>query len=135
MTEEILQWDDGFLIGIDELDYEHKRLFEDVNRLYRELVAYDDKRGIEECLGDIYARMHAHFALEERIMRSHEYADYDEHKREHEELLESFTEAMLTFINAGDIDSGGLVKDDLNRWIVDHIRDSDRKMSEMIKGS
>ena len=128
-----LQWDDSFLIGIDELDFEHRRLIDDLNRLLRELAAHDDKRGIEQCLGDIYARMHAHFALEERVMRINKYADYAEHKSEHEDLLANFTEAMLTFINAGDIDSGGLVEDDLSRWLMQHILTSDRQMSAMIR--
>ena len=28
-----LQWDDSFLIGIDELDFEHRRLIDDLNRM------------------------------------------------------------------------------------------------------
>jgi hemerythrin len=60
-------WDDAFLIGIDGLDYEHKALIENINRLHEEPARHDDKSQIETCRGDIYARMQAHFALEEHV--------------------------------------------------------------------
>lgn len=139
MTEPRLQWDDSFLIGIDELDFEHKRLIEDIDRLHRELSGQDDKRDIEACLGEIFARMQAHFALEERVMRKNKYPGFDEHKREHEALLDNYTASMLDFINSPGNAPGGErgrpIEEALERWIVDHILVSDRKMSAMIAAS
>jgi len=66
-------------------------------------------------------------------MMTHGYSSYDQHKREHNDLLESYTETMLNFLNAPGTDSGDLVKIELNRWIVDHILTSDKRMSAMIK--
>lgn len=133
MDKSLLKWDDSYLIGIEELDFEHKQLIEDINVLHKELAAQDEKSNIEKCLGDIFARMQAHFALEEHVMTAHGYASYDEHKREHDELLESFTETMLNFMNSSGTESGSLVENQLNHWIVDHILTSDKKMSAMIK--
>jgi hemerythrin len=36
-------------------------------------------------------------------------------------------------LNSPETDSGELVKNELNRWIVDHILTSDKRMSAMIK--
>ena len=63
MTDTLFKWDDSFLIGIEELDHEHKLLIEDINRFHKELTSYDEKSEIEGCLGDIYTRMQAHFGL------------------------------------------------------------------------
>lgn len=135
MTEPRLQWDDRFLIGIDELDFEHKRLIEDINRLHGVLSGQDEMPDVEACLGEIFARMQAHFALEERVMRRNKYPGFDEHKREHEALLDSYTASMLDFINSPGSDRGRPIEDTLERWIVDHILVSDRKMSAMIAAS
>jgi len=135
MTSPPLKWDNSYLIGIEELDFEHKQLIEDINFLHKELAEHDEKSNIERCLGDIFARMQAHFALEEHVMMAHDYPSYDEHKREHDDLLESYTESMLNFLNAPGTDSGELVESELNHWIVDHILTSDKRMSAMIKGS
>lgn len=133
MTKPLLKWDDSYLIGIEELDFEHKQLVEDINFLHRKLAENDEKANIEGCLGDIFARMQAHFALEEHVMKVNHYPAYDEHKREHDDLLESYTESMLNFMNSSGKDSGDMVESTLNRWIVDHIQFSDKQMSAMIR--
>ena len=133
MTDTLLKWDDSFLIGIDELDYEHKVLIDDINRLHEELARHDEKSEIERCLGDIHARMRAHFALEERVMKEHGYEFFDEHKREHEALLDSYTEDMVQFLNDTGASASTLVEDSLKHWVVDHIINSDKKMSLMVQ--
>ncbi len=133
MTKPLLKWDDSYLIGIEELDFEHKKLIEEINILHQELAVHEEKSNIERCLGEIFARMQAHFALEEHVMKANSYPSYDEHKREHENLLGSYTETMLNFMNSPGTDSGDLVESELNHWIVDHMLTSDKKMSAMIK--
>lgn len=133
MTDTLLEWDDAFLIGIEELDYEHKALIEDINRLHGELARHDERSKIEACLGDISARMQAHFALEEHVMKEHDYRFFDEHKREHDELLDRYTDSMLRFLNNPDASDTRPIEATLEHWIVDHIVSSDKKMSQMIQ--
>ena len=133
MTDTLFIWDDSFLIGIEELDHEHKVLIDDINRLHEELARHDEKSEIERCLGDIYARMQAHFALEEHLMKERGYEFFDEHKREHEALLNSYTEDMVQFLNDTGVSASTSIEDSLKHWIVDHILTSDKKMSLMIQ--
>ena len=135
MTDTFLIWDDSFLIGIEELDHEHKVLIDDINRLHEELAGNQEKSEIAKCLGDVHARMQAHFALEEHVMKEHEYEFFDEHKREHDAFLDNFTECMMQFLN----DAGGSFKnpieDCLKHWVMDHIITSDKKMSLIVQES
>ena len=133
MTDTLFEWDDSFLIGIEELDHEHKVLIDDINRLHDELGRQGDKAGIEQCLGDIYARMQAHFALEEHVMKEHKYKIYDEHKREHNKLLDSYTEFMVQLMNDTGVSSSIPVEDDLKYWVIHHIVNSDKRMSLMVQ--
>ena len=133
MTDTLFEWDESFLIGIEELDHEHKVLIDDIKRLHEELTRHDQKLEIEKCLGDIYARMQAHFALEEHVMKEHEYEYFDEHKREHDDLLDSFTEYMLQFLNDADVSTSITVEGPLKHWVLNHIITSDKKMSLMVR--
>ena len=133
MTDTPLRWDNSFVIGIDELDYEHKALIDDINLLHEELARHDKKSEIERCLGDIHARMQAHFALEEHVMKERGYEFIDEHKREHEALLNSYTEDMAQFLNDTGVSASTPIEDSLKHWIVDHILTSDKKMSLMVQ--
>ena len=133
MTDTLFKWDDSFLIGIEELDHEHKLLIDDINKLHKELAEHDEKSEIEESLGDIYARMQAHFALEEHVMKEHRYKYFDEHKREHEKLLDSYTEYMVQFLNDTGASSTNPIEDNLKHWVINHIISSDKKMSLMLQ--
>ncbi|NOR36687.1 MAG: bacteriohemerythrin [Woeseiaceae bacterium] len=129
MTDTLFRWDDSFLIGIKELDHEHKILIEDINKLHEKLAGSDEMSEIRKCLGDICARMQAHFALEEHVMKEHDYEFFDEHKREHDEFLEDYTEYMMRFLNAPSISLKNPIEECLRQWVVGHIATSDKKMS------
>jgi len=133
MTETQIKWNDSFLIGIEELDYEHKVLINDINRLHLELARQDEKSEIEKCLGDIYARMQAHFALEEHVMKEREYEFFDEHKREHERLLDSYSGYMIQILNDSAVSFSNPIEDTLRHWVINHILNSDKKMSLMVQ--
>ena len=125
-------WTDEFLIGIEELDYEHRALIEDINRLHRELLEQVDMDRVGETLGSIHARMLAHFALEERVMVSRKYPYYQEHKAEHERLLDEYTEFMTKLGRDPNFSDREAIEGILRQWIVDHIVARDKKMSLMV---
>ena len=132
MIEELCEWDDSLLIGIEELDYEHKLLIEDINRLHAELTCNTGRSVIAKCLGDVHARMQAHFALEEHVMKEHKYAFFDEHKREHDEFLEDYVECMMKFLNGAAVSSRNPIEECLKEWAINHITTCDKKMSLMV---
>ena len=125
-------WSDDFLTGIQEIDYEHRCLIEDINELHRDLLEQVDLDRIKNTLGRIHARMQAHFALEEHVMVSHEYPHYPEHKAEHERLLDEYTEFMTKFERSPNLGDQDAIEGTLRQWIVDHILTSDKKMSLMV---
>ncbi len=127
-------WSDEFLIGIEELDYEHRRLIEDINQLHRELLEHVDMDRVGDTLGRIHARIQAHFALEEHVMLSNEYPHYPEHKAEHELLLDEYTEFMTRFERDPSLGDRVAIEGILRQWVVDHILTSDKKMSLMVTG-
>jgi len=129
-----IEWTDDFLIGIAELDHEHRSLVADINRLHRALRAHDERARIEETLGEILSRMQAHFALEETVMKEHAYPHYRAHKAEHEELLDTVTGFIVRFEKEPGAGFGEAIEATLDDWIVEHILTSDKKMSLMVKG-
>lgn len=131
-AEHDIAWSDAFLIGIEELDYEHRGLVDDINRLHRELLGQVDRERIEDTLGMIHSRMQAHFALEERVMRANDYVHYAEHKAEHERLLDEYAEYMTTLERNPTRGERTSIESVLREWIIDHILDYDKKMSQMI---
>lgn len=133
MTDSEIEWTSDFLIGIEELDYEHKDLIENINRLHRDLANHVDETSIRGTMGDIHVRMQAHFALEEHVMQENEYPYFTEHKHEHVRLLDTLTDQMVKYQSNPDSVDLQSVEDNLKHWIVQHILNSDQKMSLMVK--
>jgi hemerythrin len=126
-------WTDDFLIGIDELDFEHHQLLEDVNKLHQDLLANVDLYLVKAILGRIHARLQAHFALEESFMLDKLYTDYATHKDEHDQLLNEYTQRMVNYEKDPTLDNRKSMELTLREWLVDHILSNDKKMIQMIE--
>lgn len=97
-----------------------------MNELHTELVRHSDWAKIEHCLGEIYARVVAHFALEERYMRD---TNYEQHKREHDQFLEVIVDIIEAFRANSEIEHGAALEAQLQRWIINHITTSDQELA------
>ena len=92
----LVEWRKEFETGIPDVDFEHREIVELINELPSVLAA--DPSGMAlQVLGDINARIGAHFALEERHMRESAYAEYRDHKRDHDRLLDELRDLMDDF--------------------------------------
>jgi hemerythrin len=124
----LIVWRKEFETGIADVDHEHRELVDLINRLHGEIEGGADRRKVHEFLGEVFAKIAAHFALEESLMRKHRYDAYPEHKAEHENLLDALRDIMD---DAEADDSAayrqrlpGLVQD----WFVNHFKSKDAQL-------
>jgi hemerythrin-like metal-binding protein len=82
---------------------------------------------VVESLGDIYAHIAAHFALEEKMMRRSRYPAYSEHKQDHEALLDDLRDIMDEIEDGGTFDQARL-SNDLRRWFSEHFQTHDARL-------
>ena len=59
-----IEWRDEFRTGIPSVDHEHKELVELVNNVIRLMDRSDNREAVLDALGDVNAKISAHFALE-----------------------------------------------------------------------
>jgi hemerythrin len=127
----LLQWQDKFETGIGYIDYEHRRLVDLINRVTGDLGAAGQEADIADCLGELYAQISAHFALEESVMRDNRYGLYDLHKADHEKLLEEMR-YMMDAYEAGACETCGKTLDAcLSEWFHKHFRTKDPRFEQM----
>ncbi|MBT6093742.1 MAG: hemerythrin family protein [Rhodospirillaceae bacterium] len=124
----IIEWRDDFKTGDASVDHEHQELIELLNTLYDSMVegppADDTVRG----LGEVFVRISAHFALEEREMREAKYADYPAHKDDHEDLLDQIRDIMDAYEVGVFGDQRDAFGDNLQNWFVNHFKTHDAKL-------
>jgi hemerythrin len=91
---DLIVWRKEFETGVAEVDHEHRELVDLINQLHAQLGEETSKETVSRFLGEVFARISAHFALEETVMRKHRYDEYQAHKTEHEALLDQIRDIM-----------------------------------------
>lgn len=127
----LIEWRDEFKIGIDEVDFEHQELIELINESYNEAKNDGTNLAVLDSLGEIFEKISAHFALEEKEMRQLKYDQYEDHKEEHEELLDSIRDIMDEYEENTILDEedfGVRLKD----WFVNHFSTKDARLHNFL---
>ncbi len=127
----LIEWSDTFSTGIQYLDHEHERLIEVLNDLCDDVC----RKGTEPRVTDRFEALHdmvaAHFSLEEKLMRDHGFGGYEDHKAEHERLLDEIRALSLRHQD-GDFDSvEDLLAARLKTWFLDHFRSSHARLDTL----
>ena len=105
---------------------EHQQLIGLINSLYEQVMADVEQEAVTEFLGDVYAQISAHFALEEKIMRDCDYDEFDDHKADHERLLDEIGEIIDRY-DADEFFSGEELGETLTVWFGEHFATKDAR--------
>ena len=96
-----LEWTENLAVGIDNIDNQHKILFEKVNQLLDACSAGQGKTVIIDTLDFLRDYTKEHFGDEEKYMLSINYPDYDSHKKLHIEFIEELEKVNNEYIESG----------------------------------
>ena len=127
----LVEWQDEFKIGIDEVDFEHREMIDIINESYIEAKKENSSEAVMDFLGEIFEKISAHFALEEKLMRKWDYDQYEDHKEDHELLLDSIRDIMDEYMDSSSMDDeyfGELLKN----WFVNHFASKDARLHEYL---
>jgi hemerythrin len=128
----LIAWRPEFETGIPDVDHEHRELVALINQLHAALEAGASKDEVSKFLGEVFARISAHFALEETIMRKHRYDEYAEHKADHEKLLDDIRDIMDAHAANACFDYRDALGTAVRDWFVEHFRTKDARLHEKL---
>lgn len=125
------QFEDRFLVGVEQVDREHKRLFDIAARTYDNLGAdaASAQDQIRTAVAELIDYTVTHFANEEGLMAAAGYPGLEAHRIQHEHLLTRVRDMEMRV----EIDDPTVAIDlthFLYRWLVEHIETSDRKFGQ-----
>ncbi len=128
----LIAWKPEFETGISDVDHEHRELVDLINGLHAKIEADADVEAVSDFLGEVFARISAHFALEETQMRKHGYDQYEDHKADHEALLDDIRDIMDAY-DAGEYAGySGALSDAIHDWFVNHFNTKDARLHKML---
>lgn len=128
----LIEWQTEFETGVREVDHEHRELVDLINALHSKIGSNAGKEVIGGFLGEVFAKISAHFALEETVMRKHRYDEYAAHKADHEKLLDDIRDIMDAHESGAFIDYGEALGRTVRDWFVDHFKSKDARLHKML---
>ena len=126
-----LEWKPSFSVGVPAVDFEHQELIALINKLHDSLVADASRERSREFVGQLHARISAHFALEEKLMREAKYDQYFEHKTDHEALLDEILDISDALGDNGEQLTEELAKQ-LDAWFSVHFQTHDARLHQQL---
>ena len=118
----ILVWVPELDTGIEEIDRQHRRIMEYINRLY-ELRSSPDREALGDEIGEMVDYTLSHFVFEEALIENAGYMFAGPHKKVHELFTRRVAEMQSRF-DAGE-DIAAELHGMLSRWLFNHIRNED----------
>jgi len=127
----LIKWKDEYRIGIDEIDEQHKKIFDIANEAYELLkneFYYDKYDRIIELLEELKDYAKFHFSFEEDYMLSIRYKGYFSQKVAHDNFIDKVNSFDLNAIDENQDQYILEILDFIVDWISQHILISDKKI-------
>lgn len=126
----MIKWKDEYSVGVEQIDNQHRRLFEIAGRAYnllKEKLLVDKYDQIAAILQELKDYAVYHFDWEEEYMRSIGYRKYLSHKVIHDDFIERINAIVLEQVDT-DQDKHLLdILDFVVSWIDGHILGQDKQ--------
>jgi hemerythrin-like metal-binding protein len=127
-----LTWCDKYAVGIQEIDDEHRELFEAVRGIESAIARNAELAELGVLLKKLVATTGKHFAGEEAIMRGAKYPGLALHAANHQRLMET----VEAFAASHGQDGVAVNQPELNflrDWLLFHIENEDARMGAWLK--
>jgi len=127
----LIELEDRLRLNIPQIDSQHEKLIELVNRLHEALVGGADKATRDGLLVQLLEGMRGHCAFEERLMSRYGYPGYQAHKSEHDRLTQNLVDLIGRYQN-GELVLSIAVVMELKCWATIHIEKSDKPLGAFL---
>ena len=129
-----IAWNDNFKLGNEQVDAQHKRLFELVSDLVSSCIDGTDTHRLQETLNFLVEYTVQHFHDEEALQIQFHYPEYERHRQLHEDFKVTVGELVQKFSQtASPTELSNNVNKIVVRWLVGHILQEDKKIGEHIR--
>jgi len=127
-------WDESFVLGIDEIDQQHRSIVEHFTSFSEAVQSGSAKDTLAEMAAFLVEYAQLHFATEERYMLQYEYPRIGEQRSEHESFTRDAHELQKRIEEEGASRELAIaLTGKMVRWVIQHVRNHDREMVNFVK--
>jgi len=121
-----VSWKEAYNTGNEEIDAQHKQIFEIINELYDSRHSQGSREVIDGILSKLTDYAAEHFSAEEALLEKMNYPKLEEHKAEHQNFRNRIKE-ILGHQTEEQFRTEDMLVTFLKGWLAKHILDEDMK--------
>jgi hemerythrin len=126
-----LEWSKALAVGIEEIDAQHRELFQRAGRLI-DGIRRGDPGEVDELVEYLHRYAVTHFGAEEAAMREARYPGYARHKAQHDRFIED----LLAFADEHTARGGASVAPQIDKWLSgwlrEHVSQTDTELGRFL---
>lgn len=125
----MFEWNDKFSVANEEIDNQHKRLFQIGETIWKTLKSDRDEKydEITLLLNELVDYTVYHFSSEERVMNSYNHSLDQNHIKEHNDFINKITDIRSLGVDKSQCDILFEILNFVADWITNHILETDVK--------
>lgn len=127
----LIRWDDNLSTGHDRIDSDHQRLIGLTNGLNDAMAEGHGRVALNHLFVDLIHYTATHFKTEEALMDEFNYPDAENHKAEHDKLVDEVMRLQNEHVK-GNVTVTVETLTFLRDWLVVHIMRTDKKLGHFL---
>ena len=129
---EVIEWNESYSVENEELDNQHRHMFEMINALFQAIGSDDAPVIVPAVIEDLGRYAVEHFRTEESYMAECEYPELEIHKQQHSEFCNKVSEWSRSYAEDTDKFATEAVGY-LYGWLSNHILLQDKSYAPYLK--
>jgi hemerythrin len=122
-----ITWDPKFTVHIEEIDAQHRNLFDIANQLID--IYESNSNECHKIIEKLVEYISIHFHTEQKIMMKSNYPAFNQHVREHDKFIDKVGEFLQSYRKMEENLSANVITF-LSEWIYSHTTSLDLKYAE-----
>lgn len=128
-----MTWTNKMAVGVDQIDTQHKELFDRINLLLDAMMTGKGKDEITKTLSFLESYANKHFSEEEALQRNSNYPKYDEQRVQHEAFKNQLKQLRNTFEKEGASSTLAInTQKQMSAWWNSHIMRMDTDLGKYL---
>lgn len=128
MDDQWIRFDQSHLIGVAELDEQHRNLARMVNKLNSAWRGGEGPETLSALFDDLVTAIAEHFETEGRYMAHYAYPEQRMHEKEHALLVDEALRLRKGLSNGGELLALQTIKD----WLINHIQHAGSRLAKFL---
>jgi hemerythrin-like metal-binding protein len=124
-------WTTQYSVKVNELDNQHKKLFDLINQLYDALNQGKGKEIVGPILDGLISYIRSHFSTEEKILSAQHYPEFTQHRQQHDLFVKKVFELQAQY-QSGQLAMSANVLSYMRDWLVSHIMKTDQSYTTFL---